>query len=267
MEGLESREIAKLTYEGIARGTDCVACERPLSIIIENQVHGRHELGITMRTGGHDRLLVLGFIYSEGIISSIDDVSKLEIDNDHATIELYKNANFDPKKHCRNSTVTSSCGICGRASFEGGMLEGANELDERMKISLDAIANCIEAVTRKQLIFSQTGGSHACASFTSNGSIERVFEDVGRHNAFDKLVGSYIDEGRIPNVGLGAFVSGRASYELVQKSIRAGFPIMIAIGAPSSLAVDLAKEHGMTLGCFAKDDSITLFSGVRRILQ
>ena len=267
MEGVESREIAKVTYEGISRGKDCVACERPLSIIIENELHGRHNLGITMRTAGHDRLLVLGFIYSEGIISSIDDVSEFEIDNDLATIKLHKNANFDPTKHCRKSTVTSSCGICGRESFEGGMLEGTNELDERMKISLDAITNCLDSVTRKQLIFSQTGGTHACASFNSDGSIERVFEDVGRHNAFDKLVGSYIDEGGIPQVRLGAFVSGRASYELVQKSIRAGFPIMIAIGAPSSLAVDLAKEHGMTLGCFARDDSITLFSGVRRILQ
>tara|TARA_B110001454_G_scaffold125182_1_gene116807 strand:- start:60 stop:863 length:804 start_codon:yes stop_codon:yes gene_type:complete len=267
MEGLESREIAKLTNEGITRGTDCVASESPLSIIIEHELHGRHELGITMRTGGHDRLLVLGFIYSEGIISTIDDVSKFEIGNNCATIKLFKNAYFDPIKHCRRSTVTSSCGICGRASIEGGMLGETNELDERMKIGLDAIANCLEAITRKQLIFAQTGGSHACASFTSNGSIERIFEDVGRHNAFDKLVGSYIDEGSIPQAELGAFVSGRASYELVQKSIRAGFPIMIAIGAPSSLAVDLAKEHGMTLGCFAKDDSIKLFSGVRRILQ
>ena len=112
-----------------------------------------------------------------------------------------------------------------------------------------------------------TGGTHACASFTADGAIDRVFEDVGRHNAFDKLVGSYIESGDLPATGLGAFVSGRASFELVQKSIRAGFPIMIAVGAPSTLAVDLSNEYGLTLGCFAKDESITLFSGVRRVSE
>jgi len=266
MEGVETREIAKLTSGGIARGSDTVACEGALSIIIGNELHGKHELGITMRTVGDDGFLALGFIYSEGIISSIDDVSDLVTSGDTVSIELSGNVNFDPPKHCRASTITSSCGICGRVSLDEN-LAISNELDESMSINLDAIALCLEAVTSKQIIFSQTGGSHACASFTSNGSILRIFEDVGRHNAFDKLVGSYIDDGGVPQSGLGVFVSGRASYELVQKSIRAGFPIMIAIGAPSSLAVDLAREHGMTLGCFAKDESITLYSGVRRIIQ
>lgn len=267
MEGIESREVAKLTVGGISREMDYVTCESPLSIIIEHVTHGTHALGITMRTRGNDRLLVIGFIFSEGIISSLDDIDEIDINDDVAIITLNSKALFDPKEHCRRSTVTSSCGICGRVSVDGIMKNLSYELDEKMRISLDAISKCLELMIRSQLIFSQTGGSHACASFTEEGSIKRVFEDVGRHNAFDKLVGSYLESDEIPTFGLASFVSGRASFELVQKSIRAGFPIMIAIGAPSSLAVDLAKEHGMTLGCFAKDESLTLFSGVRRVLH
>ena len=145
--------------------------------------------------------------------------------------------------------------------------ERNEELDERIRIRLETVTKCLNSVLERQLVFSKTGGSHACASFTSDGAIERVFEDVGRHNAFDKLVGSYIEDGGGAQSVLGAFVSGRASFELVQKSIRAGFPIMIAVGAPSTLAVDLAKEYGLTLGCFAKNESITLFSGVRRVME
>jgi FdhD protein len=267
MEGLGKREIAKLKDGVITRGIDYVACEGPLSLIIEHEIHGKHELGITMRTGGSDRILALGFIFSEGIISSINDVSSIDIEDDCAIIKLCNNANFNPNKHCRSSTMTSSCGICGRLSLDGEILDRDYQLGEQMKISLESISNCLGQISRKQIIFEKTGGTHACASFTGNGLIERVFEDVGRHNAFDKLIGSYVEREKVPLSGFGAFVSGRASFELVQKSIRAGFPMMIAIGAPSSLAVDLAKEYGMTLGCFAKDDSITIFSGVRRILQ
>jgi len=265
MGGFESREIAKLTSEGVSRETDLVALEGALSITLENDLHGRHDLGITMRTKGSDRLLALGFMYSEGIISSMDDVLDSIIGENAAMFELSENAMFNPEHHCRSSTVTSSCGICGRTSIDGGMDGKFPLLGEKLKISFDAVLNCLESITRRQDIFLQTGGSHACASFNEDGAIEVIFEDVGRHNAFDKLVGYYLEKGELPLTNLCSFVSGRASFELVQKSIRAGFPIMIAIGAPSSLAVDLAKEHGMTLGCFAREDSLKLFSGVRRI--
>ncbi len=265
MDGFDTREIAKLTSKGVTRETDLVAIEGPLSITIEHELHGRHELGITMRTKGSDRLLALGFMYSEGIISSIDDVVNIEILDDVARLELSESANFDPEHHCRSSTVTSSCGICGRPSIDGGLGETLPVLEEGLKISFEGVVNCLDSIASKQNIFLQTGGSHACASFNQDGTIEMIFEDVGRHNAFDKLVGYYLEQGKLPIGNLCSFVSGRASFELVQKSIRAGFPIMIAIGAPSSLAVDLAKEHGMTLGCFAREESLKLFSGVRRV--
>ena len=163
--------------------------------------------------------------------------------------------------------MTSSCGICCRLELSNVPAEYSEVLDEGLQIKFGAIAKCLNSIVERQEIFSKTGGSHACASFSNDGTIHRVFEDVGRHNAFDKLVGSYLEKGSLPKSGLAAFVSGRASFELVQKSIRAGFPIMIAVGAPSTLAVDLAREHGLTLGCFAKNESITLFSGVRRVLE
>ena len=267
MDGFETRAIVKVTDEGIIRGIDHVASESPLSIVVESDKHGRHELGITMRTAGHDRLLSLGFIYSEGIISSTEEIEDIVVGDDLVEISLNDRSLFDPSQHCRTTTVTSSCGICGRLELPNGITEFNEVLDEGMQIRLAAISECLNSVREKQNVFSITGGSHACASFTNDGSIDRVFEDVGRHNAFDKLVGSYLDEGEKPKPGLAVFVSGRASFELVQKSIRAGFPIMIAVGAPSTLAVDLAREYGLTLGCFAKNDSIALFSGVRRVLE
>tara|TARA_Y100001970_G_scaffold65123_2_gene83314 strand:- start:7020 stop:7823 length:804 start_codon:yes stop_codon:yes gene_type:complete len=267
MDGFETRDIAKLTEDGIIRSVDQIATESPLSIVVESDKHGRHELGITMRTVGHDKLLSLGFIYSEGIISSAEEIEDIAVGDDIVEITLNDSSLFDPSKHCRTTTVTSSCGICGRLELSNVPAEYSEVLDEGLQIKLGAIAKCLNSIVERQEIFSKTGGSHACASFSNDGTIHRVFEDVGRHNAFDKLVGSYLEKGSLPKSGLAAFVSGRASFELVQKSIRAGFPIMIAVGAPSTLAVDLAREHGLTLGCFAKNESITLFSGVRRVLE
>ena len=267
MDGFETRAIAKLTDDGMMRSIALVTSESPLSIVVDSDKHGRHELGITMRTPGNDRLLAIGFIYSEGIISSIDQIQDVEVSENLVEVKLNDGSMFDPTEHCRISTVTSSCGICGRSKLSSGLTEFNEELDEQMHIRLETVTKCLRSVLEKQEVFTKTGGSHACASFSTDGSIERVFEDVGRHNAFDKLVGSYLEEGGVAQSCLGAFVSGRASFELVQKSIRAGFPIMVAVGAPSTLAVDLAKEYGLTLGCFAKSHSITLFSGVRRVME
>ena len=267
MDGIESREIARLSLTGIARGLDYVTSESPLSINVTDRKNSTFEMGITMRTEGDDRRLILGFLYSEGVIDSIADVSSISIGDGIASIVLNESSSFDSNLHRRNSTVTSSCGLCGRSDINGLLKLENTVLDEEMSISLEAVSVCLNSIHSEQPIFSLTGGSHACASFRVDGSIDRVFEDVGRHNAFDKMVGYYLEMGLLPKPGFGAFVSGRASFELVQKCIRGGFPIMIAIGAPSSLAVDISNEYGLTLGCFARDDSLTLFSGVRRVIE
>tara|TARA_B100000212_G_C27305923_1_gene503604 strand:- start:277 stop:1071 length:795 start_codon:yes stop_codon:yes gene_type:complete len=264
---MESKEIARLSRAGIDRGLDYVTAESPLSINVTDSKNNTFEMGITMRTEGEDRRLILGFLYSEGVIDSITDVSSISIDDGIASIVLNESSSFDSNLHQRNSTVTSSCGLCGRSDINGLLKLENTLLDEEMSISLEAVSVCLKSLHSEQPIFSLTGGSHACASFRVDGSIDCVFEDVGRHNAFDKMVGYYMEMGLLPKPGFGAFVSGRASFELVQKCIRGGFPIMIAIGAPSSLAVDVSNEYGLTLGCFARDDSLTLFSGVRRVIE
>jgi len=264
---MESREIARLSHAGITRESDYVTSESPLAIIVTDSKNSTFEMGITMRTKGDDRSLILGFLYSEGVIDSITDVSSITIDEGTASVVLNESSSFESDLHQRKSTVTSSCGICGRSDLNGLLELKNNILDEEMSISLDVVSVCLNSINSDQPIFSRTGGSHACASFRDDGTIDCVFEDVGRHNAFDKMVGYYLERGLIPKPGFGALVSGRASFELVQKCIRAGFPIMIAIGAPSSLAVDISNEYGLTLGCFAREDGLTLFSGVRRVVE
>ena len=264
---MESREIARLSHAGITRELDYVASESPLSINVTDSKNNKFEMGITMRTEGDDRKLILGFLYSEGVIDSIKDVSDIRIHDGIASVVLNESSSFDSDLHQRNNTVTSSCGLCGRSDLNG-LLEMRNtNLDEEMSISLNSVSVCLNSIHQDQPIFSRTGGSHACASFRDDGTIDCVFEDVGRHNAFDKLVGHYLERGLIPKPGFGAFLSGRASFELVQKCIRGGFPILIAIGAPSTLAVDISNEFGLTLGCFARDGGLTLFSGARRVVE
>tara|TARA_B100000029_G_scaffold346977_1_gene339330 strand:- start:996 stop:1799 length:804 start_codon:yes stop_codon:yes gene_type:complete len=265
--GFDTRNVARIHGSSVSRDEDLVASEEALTISLYDHQNGFHNIGVTMRTGGDDRNLVLGFLYSEGIIESIDHVIEIESDQDSVTVRLGSNSSFDPNVHCRPSTVTSSCGICGRSTIDDSLHMHAPDLDEEFRISINIVALCLDSMISKQKLFEKTGGSHACATFDANGVMHRVFEDIGRHNAMDKLVGSYVSDSMVPTRGLATFVSGRASFELVQKSIRAGFPIMVSIGAPTTLAVDLANEYGMSLICFAKKDSVSIFSGLRRVID
>ncbi len=268
MEGFETRDIVRIHERGASREGDYVANEDALSIAISSPEFGSYNLGVTMRTRGDDSNLVLGFLYSEGVISSFDEVGMIDSGDDVVSVSLVEGTAFDPSVHCRPSTVSSSCGICGRSTIDDALnMHGGTCLDDRARVSLSTISTCLDQMSSSQTLFSNTGGTHACASFDSEGSIQRIFEDVGRHNAMDKLVGSFFSEGALPADGMICLVSGRASFELVHKSIRAGFPILVAIGAPSTLAVDLAKEHGQTLICFARSNALTVYSGLRRVVQ
>ena len=265
MEGSERRQIYRFTNEGRIGDFDFIASERSLKISINDHNNITHNLGITMRTIGDDKELVTGFLYGEGIIHDLSDIEDIDVGEEEVLVSLANTATFDPSIHIRTNTVTSACGICGRMTTEGFMEMEYPQVSEELKIPIDIINNCINTMEDYQGLFSKTGGSHACASFDINGVMMHIFEDIGRHNAMDKLVGSHIFHGKMPVAHGFVIVSGRASYELVQKSIRAGFSAIIAIGAPSTLAVDLAKEYGLTLGCFAKIDSLNIYSGARRI--
>jgi len=265
MDGFETRDIAKLTEDGIIRSVDQIATESPLSIVVESDKHGRHELGITMRTVGHDKLLSLGFIYSEGIISSAEEIEDIAVGDDIVEITLNDSSLFDPSKHCRTTTVTSSCGICGKESISNLLHIHGPELSQGFTIAHEAVRKAVTGLRSMQSTFDLTGGTHACGRASIEGTIIDVREDIGRHNAMDKLIGTAIINNQIPIGQEIVVVSGRASFELVQKALKAGFPIMVSVGAPSSLAVDLANEHGMTLISFANEDRMTVFSGSNRV--
>ncbi len=265
MSGYETRDIVRISKDKTKRDSDFIVEEGALSIKANSMKHGSHNLGVTMRTSGDDENLVIGLLYSEGIIQNLDDIESLNSHGNSIDVSLNDSSSFDPLIHCRASTVTSACGICGRSTIDDILHMHVPELGDGCNISIELISRCLETMRSKQALFSKTGGSHACASFNQHGEIGMIFEDVGRHNAMDKLVGHHLKLGNLPMTNMISIVSGRASFELVQKSIRAGFPIMAAIGAPSTMAIDLAREYGKTLVCFAKTKSATIYSGFRRI--
>ena len=268
MDGIEQRDVARIIGSDLVREHDAVTMEDPLTIELITPEYGTYNLGVTMRTRGEDRSLALGFLYSEGIISSMDNIERIDSEDDVISLTLQRGSKFDPKVHCRPSTVSSACGICGRSTIDDALgMHGCINLDEVSSISLKVIVECLNQIRTSQKIFDLTGGSHACCSFTTDAKMIEIFEDVGRHNAMDKLVGSYFRKRKMPPTEPICILSGRASFELVHKSLLAGFPILVAIGAPSTMAVDLSKEHGQTLICFAKENSLTAYSGVRRISQ
>ena len=264
MVGVESRSIVKVTNSSFVRNTDIVCTESPLSlsVILDN---AEHSLGLLMRTPGDDFNLIRGLLYSEGIISSNSEIDEIKSKLNKYKVILSKNSIFEPDKHNRKLTMTSSCGICGKESISNLLhLHGPN-LSNKIFINMKIISNAIQSLKKGQVMFSDTGGTHACARLDKDGNLIHLSEDVGRHNAMDKLIGNALLNKQIPIKEEIVIVSGRCSFELIQKSLRAGFPIILALGAPTSLAVDIAMEHGITLACFVKENKITVFSGSRRI--
>lgn len=247
------------------REPDTVSVEAALSMSVSLSVNDEYPLGLTMRTPGNDEQLILGFLHSEGIIDSIDDVAGVDDGQDSITVHLTDDAQFEPNEHVRRSTITSSCGICGKDSISNLLHIHGPPLSESIKVNQQDVSNAVAALRMRQATFDLTGGSHACARVQPGGGVIDIQEDIGRHNAMDKLVGNAVKLGHTPITDEIVVVSGRASFELVQKSLRAGFPVFISVGAPSSLAVDLANEHGMTLICFAAETRMTVFSGSGRI--
>ena len=266
MEGIESRPIVRVENKSIIRENDTVSVESPLSIKILDKNGLESSLGLLMRTPGEDSDLVRGLLYSEGIISSESDILEIQHHSEYNLVILSDEVSFNPEEHNRKLTMTSSCGICGKESISNLIHMHGPELSKNIFVNIEAISNAISSLQNGQNFFSSTGGTHACARIDNSGSLISIAEDIGRHNAMDKLIGNALKNNYLPVKNEIVVVSGRASFELVQKSLRAGFPIMVALGAPSSLAIDLALEHGMTLVGFAKKNKITIFSGSKRIV-
>jgi FdhD protein len=234
---------------------DLLAVEEPLQI----RVNGR-DLSITMRTPGHDRELAAGFLFTEGVLKTGSDV--LAIACAENSVELTLADGVDPGV-ARNFYTTSSCGVCGKASIEALHAAGCAMLPH-VSIDREVIHDLSEKLRATQSVFDHTGGLHGAGLFDALGNLQMVREDVGRHNAVDKLIGAAFLDGRLPLAGHILMLSGRASFELVQKAVMAGIPVVAAVGAPSSLAVQTAMRFGMTLLGFVRDGRFNIYSGVSR---
>ena len=257
--------------------TDEVTIEEPLEFSIAFGSQSSREIkniAITMRTPGNDFELVLGFLYSEGIIKNKTDVQSItRMDNledpsnieNTVLVELDETLSVDPQK-IRNFYINSSCGICGSQVVDDiGSLQQHHSLRSDFLVSESVLRALPDRLQKKQDAFSHTGGLHASALFDQEGSILSLYEDVGRHNALDKLIGNELQKNNLPLLKCGLILSGRTSFELIHKAALAGIPIVVSIGAPSSLAIDAAWEYEITLAGFLQADRFNIYSFPRRI--
>jgi FdhD protein len=235
---------------------DQVAVEEPLEIRINGT-----PVAVTMRTPGHDEELALGFCLSEGLRPV---KASLPADFAANTVEVDAPA-FDPQRLQRSFYTSSSCGVCGKGALEAVEVE-ARRVEAALEVAASLLAELPDRLRAEQPTFAATGGLHATGLFEADGELVCLREDVGRHNALDKVVGWALREGRIPLAGQILCVSGRLSFELVQKAAVAGCPIMVAVGAPSSLAVELAADRGITLCGFARGGRLNVYTETWRIL-
>jgi FdhD protein len=234
---------------------DRVAVEEPLEVRI-----GGRPVAVTMRTPGHDEELALGFCISEGLRPTAarlpDDLAANSVEVDAPT--------FDPERLQRSFYTSSSCGVCGKGALEAVAVE-APRVESRLRVPLALVASLPDRLRDAQAAFAVTGGLHATGLFSAVGRALCVREDVGRHNAMDKVVGWAWGEGLLPLEGSLLCVSGRLSFELVQKAAVAGCPVVVAVGAPSSLAIELAADRGVTLCGFVRDGAANVYSETWRI--
>jgi FdhD protein len=266
--------IRKICSSEVTDTDDRLAIEEPLEIQLlsgntDNRV--QKSISVTMRTPGHDRELAAGFLFTEGIIKNIDEIKfiKLEVPGaNKVLVELQENVNPDIQKSERNFYTTSSCGVCGKSSIAAIKTVSAysNEPDT-ICLKAGMLYSVHATVRERQTIFDSTGGLHASALFNLKGNFIMLREDVGRHNALDKLIGAALLNEQLPLSNSILFLSGRASFELIQKAAMAGIKIITAVGAPSSLAVEMAKESNTTLIGFLRDERFNIYSGEQRIMM
>jgi FdhD protein len=238
-------------------GEELLAVEEPLEIRI-----GGTPVAVTMRTPGHDEELALGFCLTEGLQPAAarvpEDLAANTVDVDAP--------DFDPDRIRRSFYTSSSCGVCGKGAIEAVQV-WAPRVESALEVSESVVASLPERLREAQRAFAATGGLHATGLFTTEGELLCIREDVGRHNALDKVVGWAFQTGALPLSGHVLCVSGRLSFELVQKASVAGCPVLVAVGAPSSLAVELAEDRGITLCGFVREGRLTVYTEPCRIVS
>jgi FdhD protein len=261
--------IHKVRGQDAACQSDTLAIEEPLEIRLsfeENSTRVHRPVSVTMRTPGHDPELAIGFLWTEGILSAPDQIGAIHSRGNVVCVELQPGVSVDLARIERHFYTSSSCGVCGKASIDALRLARRPRLlPGKPVLEAHVIHQLPDILRERQQVFDQTGGLHAAGLFDANSTLLCLREDVGRHNAVDKLVGSQLLAGKLPLAEHVLLVSGRVSFELVQKALMAGIPIIAAIGAPSSLAVELARRHGMTILGFLRQGSFNIYSSPERV--
>lgn len=269
----ERRRVLRIRDGAVSHRADTLVAEEPLEI----RLNGK-PLAITMRTPGDDFALAVGFLVSEGVLAAADEVVSVvycagataDGVNTYNVVDvtLAPGVPMPDITLERNVYTTSSCGLCGKASLDAVRTSTRLPIDDRLapRLTPALLSSLPDRLRAAQAVFDRTGGLHAAALFDADGELLDAREDVGRHNAVDKLVGRALLDGRLPLAGRILMVSGRASFELAQKAVMAGIPVLAAVSAPSSLAVDLAAESGLTLVGFLRGTSMNVYAGEDRIV-
>jgi FdhD protein len=260
----ERTSVIRLREGHVSRVPDTLATEEPLEIRL-----GGKQVAVTMRTPGHDAELAVGFLIGEGIVRAGDIAQAVECrseEGDGGVVDVRLAPGTSPAAGWqRNFYATSSCGVCGKASIEAVRV-AAPAVPDGAAIQASILSGLPERLRSAQRVFDRTGGLHAAGVFASGGELEVLREDVGRHNAVDKVVGRSALDGRLPLHGSVLLVSGRTSFEVLQKALVAGIPVVAAVSAPSSLAVRLAREANMTLVGFLRPGGFNVYAGPERIM-
>lgn len=273
--GFAETNINRISATGTRSDVDRLAVEEPLEIRLGLPGTAKHKaISITMRTPGNDFDLAAGFLFTEGILQNAKQIKNIRYcglpakdKNIKNTLvaELAPGIELDLKRLERHFYTTSSCGVCGKSSIEA-LHTGVKKLSDNFQINAKIIHDLPGTLRSAQAVFDRTGGLHASALFNADGKLDILREDVGRHNALDKVIGAKFMAGETPLSDKILLVSGRASFELVQKALMAGIPVLAAVGAPSSLAVELASEFGMTLIGFVRDGRFNIYNGEERVV-
>ena len=270
--GITTVPITSVETGDVTVEYDEVAVEEPLEIDLVVP-HGAQSLvqsiAVTMRTPGHDLELAAGFLFTEGIIRDVNDIVSIRSPSANVVhVTLQPSVLVDAARLDRQSFVSSSCGVCGKRSIAAVFAIRHHAIHPGFpRISVEIVNSLPRLQRAAQATFQRTGGIHAAALFDSAGQLLSLFEDVGRHNALDKLIGWELLAGRIPLRDQLVLVSGRASFELIQKASMAGIPVLAAVGAPSSLAVSLARQSAMTLLGFVRDDRFNVYADAGRLID
>ena len=272
-------KVFKFKSENLDDFNDHISIEEPVEIIIkykDKEIWVEKTISVTMRTPGDDEDLVRGFLFNEKIIEKIDYIEKIELTGkpteqyglkNKIIVTINNSDNIDVDKIKRNFLTNSSCGVCGKSSLDAlEIIKKDKILKSNPKISKDVLMSSPKKLRQNQSEFSKTGGIHASGLFTAQGDIVAIKEDVGRHNALDKLIGYSLKENLLDNTSQFLACSGRLNFDLVQKALMANIGILIGVGAPTSLAIDLANKFDMTLVGFVKEDSFNIYSNKDRII-